>query len=60
MFKSQPVEIPTLRDQMAMAAITGISVDDTNPNSELTAAYYAQRAYMIADAMMEARKKGGE
>lgn len=45
---------PTLRDQFAMAALTGVrwnfAVDKTD------AEVYAERAYMIADAMTEARK----
>lgn len=49
------VENTTLRDQFAMAALTGICAcgptSSGSPN-----AFYADRAYKIADAMLEARK----
>ena len=41
----------TLRDQFAMAALTGIIINETN-TSKLAAKF----AYEYADAMMEARK----
>jgi hypothetical protein len=41
----------TLRDQFAMAALTGIIINETN-----TANLAAKYAYEYADAMMEARK----
>lgn len=44
---------PTLRDQFAMAALTGIVMDD---NGTLVPRRIALAAYDIADAMMEARK----
>jgi len=48
----------TLRDQFAMAALTGLL---TNPGclNQHPPAYadYAERVYKYADAMMEARKK---
>lgn len=42
-----------LRDQFAMAALTGLISDHNNMNS---ISQNAQSAYMYADAMMEARK----
>lgn len=47
-------EQPTLRDQFAMAALSGLLV-----NPDCDAEYretYATAAYTFADAMMEARK----
>jgi hypothetical protein len=46
-----PLEMPTLRDQFAMAALTGLLADG-NPSTDSNAKF----AYQIADAMMEARK----
>lgn len=43
----------TLRDQFAMAALTGVVMDD---NGTLVPRRIALAAYDIADAMMEARK----
>jgi hypothetical protein len=46
-------EITTLRDQFAMAALTGLCTDpDLNPLSERV----AEHAYRLADAMMGARR----
>lgn len=45
------VPVVTLRDQFAMAALTGIIINETNA-ANLAAKY----AYEYADAMMEARK----
>jgi hypothetical protein len=43
----------TLRDEFAMAALTGLCADpDLSPLSERV----AEHAYRLADAMMEARK----
>jgi len=42
---------PNLRDQFAMAALTGLMVV-SNPDKHHT---YAKEAYELADAMMEAR-----
>jgi len=48
----------TLRDQFAMAALTGILMNDNllPGNTELIPYLATGRAYEIADAMMEARK----
>ena len=43
-------DLPSMRDQFAMAALGGINTKDFNPNE------IAEKAYAIADAMMEARK----
>ena len=45
------VPVVSLRDQFAMAALTGIIINETNA-ANLAAKY----AYEYADAMMEARK----
>ena len=46
---------PTLRDTMAMAAVSGILA---NKNMEPDEPYYvANAAYNIADAMLERRKR---
>lgn len=45
------VPLASLRDQFAMAALTGIIINETNA-ANLAAKY----AYEYADAMMEARK----
>lgn len=45
------VEVLTLRDQFAMAAITGFTSPDKNAR-----ATKAEYAYAMADAMLEARK----
>lgn len=45
------VPLGSLRDQFAMAALTGIIINETNA-ANLAAKY----AYEYADAMMEARK----
>lgn len=42
----------TLRDQFAMAALTGIIVNDTNIPEDAS-----RYAYEMADAMLEARKE---
>lgn len=49
--------VKTLRDEMAMAALTGIANNDFDFEEDWPATYIAERAYVIADAMMEARKK---
>lgn len=53
-------EVETLRDKFAMAAlgsiITCFTVPDKKTIPELSQ-YYSASAYVIADAMMEARKK---
>jgi hypothetical protein len=50
------VEVPTLRDQFAMAALTSLL---SSPSSigEGTPALAAKLAYRFADAMLEARKE---
>jgi len=55
---SMTYEIATLRDQFAMAALTGLLA---NPALEPTikkhgAKWFDENAYAFADAMMEARK----
>lgn len=47
-------EATTLRDQFAMAALTGVQADV--PFYDPDPAAIAARCYEIADAMMEARK----
>ena len=53
------MRVPTpeyLRDQFAMAALTGLFADPSfNKYTDTTAAL----AYLMADAMLEARKSGG-
>jgi len=44
-----------LRDQFAMAALTGMNV-----GSEWDASYCARRSYEIADAMLSARSQEGK
>jgi len=46
-------ETLTLRDQFAMAALTGMIADASGPDYR----YIPQKAYQIADAMLEARKE---
>jgi hypothetical protein len=57
----RPVTIPismsetlTLRDQFAMAALTGLSA---NPQYDWNWAKMAEHVYRAADAMLEARKE---
>lgn len=45
---------PTLRDQFAMSALQGLLVN--NWRYEMSDELFAQRAYRLADAMLEARK----
>lgn len=47
--------VKTLRDEMAMAALNAFLI--IKYDEGWTAAYIANRAYTIADEMMEARKK---
>ncbi len=49
---SMTYEIATLRDQFAMAALTGIASRD----GMSSAAYMSRLAYELADVMLEARK----
>lgn len=46
-------EYPALRDHFAMAAVTGFAANNDHTKSD----YLAKRAYALADAMMEERKK---
>ena len=46
-------EYPSLRDHFAMAAVTGFAANNDHTKSD----YLAKRAYGLADAMMEERKK---
>lgn len=48
------VNTPTLRDQFAMSALQGLLVN--NWRSEMSDELFAQHAYRLADAMLEARK----
>ena len=48
-------EVETLRDEFAMAALTGMMADHTAPNRPPE--FFADLAYKYANAMMEARKK---
>ena len=48
------VNTPTLRDQFAMSALQGLLVN--NWRSEMSDELFTQRAYRLADAMLEARK----
>jgi hypothetical protein len=50
---SMTYEIATMRDQFAMAAITGLCA---NNNVQYNVKGYAGISYELADAMMEARK----
>lgn len=59
-----PKEERTLRDEFAMAALTGLFLSDemaraaVNPGgTRTTAKEFSIAAYAAADAMMEARKK---
>ncbi len=57
--KYQLSEQPTLRDQFAMAALTGYLAsmpEDANMRSELI----ARAAYLLADAMLKAREAQNE
>lgn len=45
----------TLRDEFAMADLTGMVLPSYPASSDMIS--YADAAYKIADAMMEARKK---
>ena len=50
----QGLDRPTLRDQFAMSALQGLLVN--NWRSEMSDELFTQRAYRLADAMLEARK----
>lgn len=52
--KKVPYKEKELRDEFALAALTGILSD---PNSAGSNEYIAAQAYDYADAMLEARKK---
>ena len=49
---SMTYEIATLRDQFAMAALTGIASRDGMSSAD----YMSRLAYELADAMLETRK----
>lgn len=48
------VNTPTLRDQFAMSALQGLLAN--NWRYEMSDELFTQRAYRLADAMLEARK----
>ena len=48
------IEMATLRDQFAMAALTGLLSD---PERDAEPSEYAECAYEYANAMLEARKE---
>lgn len=48
------VNTPTLRDRFAMSALQGLLVN--NWRSEMSDELFTQRAYRLADAMLEAKK----
>jgi hypothetical protein len=50
------IEQPTIRDQVAMAALTGLL--SGRADSDADEHGFAHDAYLFADAMMEARKEG--
>jgi hypothetical protein len=47
------VEVPTMRDQFAMAALNGITANAFKVGGP---EYFANQAYAIADAMLKARE----
>jgi hypothetical protein len=51
--KVVPLELPTLRDQFAMAALSS----PTQPNNSYEAGNITKWAYEIADAMMKVREQ---
>ena len=55
---AEPVATPTLRDQFAMAALTGFTNQVEGQQSPTTWAWdgLAQAAYRAADAMLKARE----
>ncbi|HHR6455433.1 TPA: hypothetical protein ACS772_000870 [Providencia alcalifaciens] len=60
--QSQQVEVLTLRDQFAMAALNGCLSHSDTSNVAFTSVkdatdYYAKLAYAYADAMLVARGK---
>lgn len=52
-------ESPTLRDQFAMAALTGLIASDTAEHHHVSVEAVAHSAYAIADAMLAARGQTG-
>lgn len=50
---SYPLQVVTLRDQIAMAALSGMFPLDQE--SDVTREEYAVEAYRMADAMLKAR-----
>lgn len=49
--------VPTLRDQFAMAVLTGVLATWKPKDRPIKIEDYAKDAYSLADAMMEARKE---
>lgn len=47
----------TLRDEFAMAALTGLLAHGLDDDDRPTPARYSEIAYMIADAMLKQRTK---
>lgn len=57
-FFALPETMPTLRDQFAMAALTGIFANPSYTDFvEMDCLIDSEVAYQYADAMLEARKK---
>ena len=56
----QKTEEPTLRDKFAVAALSGLLADINifkSAKGKTMAQTYADKAYLYADAMLEARKQ---
>lgn len=53
---NEPVPVLTLRDKFAMAALTGLLAGNEFDGLYIRART-AEEAYLLADAMMEAREK---
>lgn len=56
-FEFAAVDQPTLRDQFAMAALTGLEPGHVPTTGAVSIEDFAADAYRLADAMMEARKE---
>lgn len=56
-FTPQGVAILTLRDQFAMAALTGLLMRGGHDHDKRDGRRYYELAYKIADGMLDARKR---